>query len=458
MQEIQSPVKLVTDVLGKPNTDGPLFRLTKHCLRADCEDGVLLFHTLTGELVHLEKGELDSPGAAPALIGKHFLIEAGEDENRQADAVRRIVGALRSRNRKVTGFTVLTTTDCNARCFYCYEKGVRRVSMTRETAERTAAHIIGASGGEKVRIGWFGGEPLVNGEVISLISQRLTEAGVPFSAHMTSNGLLFDAESVRKAVSLWRLEHIQITLDGTESAYNRIKAYADAPENPFEQVNRNISLLLEAGVRVIVRLNMNRHNSADLQQLAEELGRRYGRRKGFYAQPVLLRSFAGDVGGFLSDADEVAAYSSLKQRLSDLGIGRNEPLSGGYGSVRCMADNDGCEVIHPDGKVAKCEHYDENEVIGDIFTDARDEVVRNSWKEEIRFDRCADCPMYPRCINLKKCPWAAFGCSEAQQELRIGNYLERMKNTYRRHLNASSSDAKAPINYDDMEISHEAPL
>ena len=139
-----------------------------------------------------------------------------------------------------TEFTVLTTTDCNARCYYCYEKGIRREPMTRETAIAAADYIACASRGEKVRLRWFGGEPLFNREAIDVICGALEQKKICFESAMTTNGFYLDEKTTADAVEKWNLKNVQITVDGTEKTYNRIKAYIDAEENPYRRVMNNI--------------------------------------------------------------------------------------------------------------------------------------------------------------------------------------------------------------------------
>lgn len=431
MKEIVKPDRFVLKLLSNRQTNGTERRLTRHCVTAECPEGVLFYHTLTGELVLAEKDEISSPELRSQLAGKLFFLRDGEDENRMADSVRRMISVLKPAKKSVTGFTVLTTTDCNARCFYCYEKGARRLSMTEETAEKVADHIAEVSRGDRVKIAWFGGEPLFNRSALTVITRRLSEKGLPFSSSMTSNGYLFDEDTVKEASELWNLKSVQITVDGTEAVYNRTKAYISSEDNPFARVMRNIGLLADRGITVFLRLNMNRSNYPDLMKLAGELGRRFGGREEIKAYPVMLRSFAGEVGEFADCKDEVRAYFYLKNELKANRIGRRETIVlEGFPTGRCMADNDGCEVIHPDGSLAKCEHFDETEVFGDVFSDIRKEGVTDSWKERVVFDECRVCAMYPRCINLKKCAWAAFGCSEALREIRIRQTRDRMLETF----------------------------
>lgn len=406
--------------------------MTRNCIRAETDDGTLLYNTLTGEMILAENGELSlsSPLTREQLIEKRFLVPEDLDENSLAETVRQIVSTLRARDAHITGYTILTTTDCNARCFYCYEAGVRKLQMSPETAEKTAEHIIASCGNEKVNINWFGGEPLLGKEVITLICYRLSEAGVRFKSRITSNGFLFDRETAFEAAEKWHLEKAQITLDGTREVYNRAKNYVNGGPDPFGRVMGNIGHLLEAGITVQARLNLNRDNFGDLMSLADLLGGKFGGNANFFAYPVPLRTFENDAGEFEDWRDEIKAYRALKDKLSSLGAGRPDVLRPDFSSVRCMADNATCEVIHPDGKVAKCEHFDETLVIGDVFSPGRDNTLIGKWKERVFFENCGQCPMRPMCINLKLCPWSRFGCTESIRILRIRNMQDKMRNYY----------------------------
>ncbi len=443
MKTIQKPSRLVSQVLGAPKAGEVPYRLTRHCVKAPSPDGTLFYNTLTGELLLLEEGELSSPSVLENLKEKHFYVPESLDENSLAENVRLVVSTVRARNRHVTGYTILTTTDCNARCFYCYEAGMRRVSMTPQTAARTAEHIIAACGGNKINIHWFGGEPLYNKGVISLICDRLKTAGVEFTSIITSNGYLFDSDTARQAAESWHLVSAQITLDGTRDVYNRTKAYIYSDPDPFGRVLNNIDGLLAAGVAVQARLNYNKDNFEDLKSLVDLLGDRYAGHENLHAYPVALRDFEGGPDKSPKWEGESAAYHVLKDKLDGYGIGRKSELYKGFPSVRCMADNPECEVIHPDGKIAKCEHFDESLVIGSVYDDKkRDEKIVSAWKERIFFDGCEKCPLRPSCINLKMCPWSKFRCNPATQALRIRELQERMLNRYCSYKNGAADPEK----------------
>lgn len=98
---------------------------------------------------------------------------------------------------------------------------------------------------------------------IDQICSELREKGIPFSSTMISNGYLFDADMISRAKAEWKLTFVQITLDGTEETYNRVKAYVGVKDNPFRRVINNINELLRSDIDVSIRLNVDRYNADD---------------------------------------------------------------------------------------------------------------------------------------------------------------------------------------------------
>ncbi|MBP3801509.1 MAG: 4Fe-4S cluster-binding domain-containing protein [Clostridia bacterium] len=66
---------------------------------------------------------------------------------------------------------IFTTLGCNANCYYCYENNLRnnKYKMSKETADKIISLLI-KNNKKKISIGWFGGEPLYNEEIIDYIS------------------------------------------------------------------------------------------------------------------------------------------------------------------------------------------------------------------------------------------------------------------------------------------------
>ena len=225
MQIILPPSGNTIKILGKPKLAEHGLRWMTYVLAQPVEGGVLVFHTLTRALLLLTPEEYAAPDNLPELRDGWFRVPQEMDDMKYADQVRFIRRTMQKEPEHITSYTIFTTTDCNARCFYCYELGRSRIPMSNETAHKAAAYIAAHCGGEKVHLHWFGGEPLFNKQVIDIICTDLAEKGIVYESMMISNGYLFDGATVEQAVSHWKLKSVQITLDGTEEIYNRSKSF-----------------------------------------------------------------------------------------------------------------------------------------------------------------------------------------------------------------------------------------
>ena len=437
---------MVEQIVGRQKrTDGQRYRLMTYVVQQPIDDGVLLYNTLTCSLVLLTPDEAADITAQQKLIDRWFLVPQEHDDQKLCRQVRQMATLLKPTAKAITGYTILTTTGCNARCFYCYEKGTKPVTMTAETADKVVRHIVKHRGDEKVSLKWFGGEPLVNARVIDQICTELCEQGVPFRSKMISNGYLFDADMVQRAKDLWQLRSVQITLDGTEQTYNRVKAYVHQGVNAFERVLQNIAMLTAAGIRVFIRLNVDKHNIGEMNELVELLHQRFGTNEH-------LSIYSHELFGERTPEDEVeifAQQTQLAQQIAACGYKNHKRgLQKDIKLNHCMADNDGGVVIAPDGHLGKCEHYTDREFFGHIGSEERDETVIRKFKERpADIDACATCFYYPQCIRLTMCEPEPTICTPGRQQYHLSEMRDTMKYEYERYLRKNDKEQE-----DETEI------
>lgn len=410
MKQIIKASDAILNILGNEKNSSAGYRMIHYCVPVQVDDGTLLFNTLTRELLLLTPEEYADALNLPYLRKQWFVIPQDTDEKKLVELVRWVQGSMRKEPKNITGYTILTTTDCNARCFYCYELGRSRVPMSDETALKTADFIRDHCGGQPVSLTWFGGEPLYNHRVIDLICQRLRDAQVAFSSFMVSNAYLFDDELTDKAVNSWNLKKVQITLDGTEDVYNRCKAFIYRQGSAYQVVLANIARLLDKGIAVSVRMNLDFHNADDLLLLAEELAARFAGKHGLQAYAHLIFDDKVPWDQRYSMEQWTRLYA-LKQQLDDklaaLGLyaSKEKRLNRTLRHTHCMADSGNTLVITPDGHLGLCEHFSESELIGHIDSPQRDRSLIASWRQRAdEIPECATCFCYPGCIELKKCP------------------------------------------------------
>lgn len=445
MQIIFPAASLVDQVVDKQKRkDGQAYRLMPYVIQCPVEDGVLLYHTLTCCLVWLSHEEAANLTSQQELIDNWFLVPEGHDDRKFCEQIRKMAALFLPPAKSITGYTILTTTGCNARCFYCYEKGTKPITMTSETADKVCRFIREYRREEKVGLRWFGGEPLVNVKVIDQICTNLKEHEVPFKSKMTSNGYLFDADMVRRAKDLWQLKRVQITLDGTEQTYNQVKAFVYKNVNAFERVLRNIELLTAEEIKVSIRLNVDHHNIDEMAQLVALLHQRFGANKH-------LSVYSRELYGERSPADSAMLYEQrmqLEQQIEACGYGHKRRLQKDIKLNHCMADNDNSVVVSPAGYLGKCEHYIDREFFGHIDSEERDKAILSKFKERpADIEACKTCPYYPQCFRLTMCE-NGCDCTPERQKENIHNIKEAMKAEYQRWLNKKDNNNQ---NEDDDE-------
>lgn len=410
--------------------------LSKYCLRMPCMEGELFYNNLSHELILLDEEEknnyLNNQKLKEELIDHLFLVNE-DDETKRVKEFKNIISLL-NRKKDLNKFVIFPTTDCNARCFYCYELTRKRIHMNEEVAKDVANYIIKKNNSNKISIQWFGGEPLYNYKAIDIISDILNEKRINFNSTMVSNGYLFDEELIDKAVNKWHLEYVQITIDGTEELYNATKAYIYKDPSPFKKIINNMHLLLEKGIRVEARLNMDNRNVDDLNILSDQLLSEFGKYNNFTIYTRLLKDFGHKIHEFNSIKEALDNYEKLQNKLLASGHGQIHYVQKEYQYNQCMADDDGSITILPDGRIGKCEHESEENLIGSIYDESLDEEMIKSWKDSIYIEDCNNCFLYPNCILLKKCAWNIDGCDMYRQEalINIKNKILAEYNRYKK--------------------------
>lgn len=426
----------ILKILGRPTIAQNDVRLSRYCVQEPVEEGLLLFHTLTRELLFLSKEESEQLLESDVLKERWFVVPNTLDEKKCAETVKWVLRTTTKQPKHITTYTIMTTTDCNARCFYCYEMGRSRIPMTEETAHKAARYIKEHCGGERVMLSWFGGEPLFNQTVIDLISEDLRKDGVEYSSVMASNGYLFDENAVHKASTLWNMRYVQITLDGTEKVYNRSKAYIYQNEkSPYQVVLGGIERLLDAGILVTIRLNLDLYNAEDLQKLVEELAERFAGKRGLaiYAHPLFDTELPMAESHTAEEWEaRYEAWYRLREKIMQLGLDIRRGIKKQIKLSHCMAASGNAIVIAPTGEIGLCEHYSDSEFIGHIDREALDTDALEKWREiTSEIPECSDCFYYPECGKLKKCP-VSNKCFLQFRESMLWDRKQAMIQTYHR--------------------------
>lgn len=390
---------------SKPGFTYPknILKWSRYSFFTEIDDGVLVFSLLSFSMVYFSDTVLSEVKSFEFNYSQNDIINLFRMRYLDADDKETIDGFI-EKNRKNSvkeTYGIFTTRACNARCYYCFQDGMIKSFMNREIAEKTAEFIMQTHKNEDYRIHWFGGEPLVNTEAIDTVCTVLNSYEQKYHSTMSSNGYLFDRNLISRARKEWKLEKVQIPIDGTEEKYNSIKNYIDSSENPYKRVMNNIHMLLENGVNVSVRLNLSLVNARDMISLAEQLKDIRSVNKNISAYIHLLYEY-DDQTSETNKSTLLYYYNILNGILYDSDLYRGE-LPNGFSSVCCMADSEKCFTVMPDGSIGKCEHHDEKLSVGNIYDGLTKIQLADSFKTHELNERCSSCMFYPICKILKIC-------------------------------------------------------
>ncbi len=402
-------VKSMIGIQERLDTEYRKFTYTIECT---VDDGYLIYNTLTCELIFVESLSSDE-NIFNELIKRWFYVPLRYNDYqlaRRIKTLRQLVYKSEFRNNNnatVNKYWILTTTNCNARCFYCHEKGIPKSNMSFDTAQKIIDYIE-LQKEKKIHIMWYGGEPLFNSGIIDFVSESLLKLNISFTCSMISNGILFDSTLSRKANSLWNLKDAQITIDGMGETYNKIKAYVyDNIKDPFCVVINNIESLLEEGVNIRIRLNIDEYNSEELFKLVDFLYEKFGKYSNFsvYSAP-LFEECLGTSYKRKPDARKkiYRLHYELSEHIRSYNFLTKSSLPRVLRSqMRCIAVSN-VRVVFPDGQLAFCHDYSEGVFSGNIMGREPSLDERLKYTEVIEdTDKCISCTKYPHCIRLKKC-------------------------------------------------------
>ena len=196
------------------------------------------------------------------------------------------------------------TKACNLRCAHCYSASTCRPADDELSTAEASAMIddLGRFGCPVLL--FSGGEPLLRPDLLDLIG-RARAAGL--RAVISTNGTLITPEKA-KAFGQAGLSYVGISLDGLEGVNDAFRGVQGA----FQQALAGIRACQEAGVKVGLRLTLNRRNVADVDGIFDLLEAESIPRICFYHL-----AYTGRGGSLRADDLDAAATRAAVDRIID---------------------------------------------------------------------------------------------------------------------------------------------
>lgn len=443
MKTLLHPEEWVLNLYPKTYNSSVFKTLSNYVITAETETEVVLLHTITWSIFSFDKDEYENILNNDKMEEYKIVIPTDFNEDDIANKVylKRIDKPSLPTYEYINGYVVMTTTSCNARCFYCYEENLNKTeTMTKKTADDLIQFMIKHRYGDTpLHIQWFGGEPLLNQRIIDYIVDKLNEFNIPFSSSMISNAFLLNEETITK-LEKWNLKQIQITLDGINDDYNKAKNYVYTDVDAYLTVLNNIRNLLEkTNVKLLIRINANTDNIdnlyGDIELLKEEFNNYLNGRLEIYVAPLfgyVIESYepSNNFWEKLEKLQEIVKVSPLNccdLSLND-GIFKRKLIEG-----HCMAYTAKSVVVTPTGILGPCEHIKDEDHLGDIINGIVNKDVIERWHQfdgdEINFCKEQKCPYHPMCPKFYHCSTTTVCEIPEQKHLRLQKASDKLLRT-----------------------------
>lgn len=303
--------------------------------------------------------------------------------------------------------TILLTRQCQFRCTYCFEGTKKDASLDDHTEDDIMKFLENQlSTLKKLRVTWFGGEPLIAYSRLKSISKRLLDFcekhQVTYSADMVTNGFAITEDRSRELIDNLKVKRYIITLDGPCGYHDKRRPLRNGLPT-FDTIWKNIDTLVRCGAKVNIRMTIDKENYEAIPTLLDEIAAGpFARKTGLSFCRTMDYDFTPEkVKDVIFNEKEFAEMEwSLIQHAHRLGLwGYRFPHSAPLGG--CLREGD--IVIGTQGEIYKCLDTvgDEQWVSGHLGGGARES--RPDWYERwlqwnpTQSATCRRCVLQPLC-------------------------------------------------------------
>ncbi|WP_234117522.1 radical SAM/SPASM domain-containing protein [Clostridium hydrogenum] len=287
---------------------------------------------------------------------------------------------------------IQTTLNCNFRCVYCYEEH-KNENLTDEVSNKITNLVKDKCKKiSKLKIAWFGGEPMLQFnkivELTKIFKEICDENNCEYEARMTSNGYLFNDKNISMLNDL-SIKNIQITLDGTKYYHDKKRPLANG-EGTFEKVVKNFVKLLQENINLNLRINLDENNYISIVELFDIIPEKYRRNVNIQIVNVFQNKENLNCYNLYKLAIEKGyMYSDKVNRL-----------------VKCEASTPNAITIDPKGNLTFCSMAGEQGLYFGSIGDKKninftDQSLYYKFHSMSPFDNkaCRECIELPMCMD-----------------------------------------------------------
>lgn len=347
------------------------------------------------------------------LKEKEFIVKSDTNEDAKVEMLK-----MDAVNNKRLSITVMPTEKCNFRCKYCYES-FENGRMTKNIQDAIISYIRkNIMKYNSVDLSWYGGEPLLEKDIIEYISENVKSickaAKRPLTTSITTNAYYLDLETY-KMLQRYNLVNVQVTIDGIKETHDKQRVLANG-RGTYDVILNNLLNIKNntksATQRIIIRTNV----TSEIYKIMDKYIDKYDALFGDDPRFTFLIRPVGDWGGTavkeisdkLMNKDSFALiYEKLIENNKKLDLSfMNEYFQPG-GSV-CYAARRHFYLIRSNGDVNKCSCILDSDInkIGKLKDDGSMQIDNSKlakWVGMPDLKKCTNCNFIGSCLSAN-CP------------------------------------------------------
>ncbi len=361
-----------------------------------------IYNSRNNGIIELSNEDLNIKENIDYLLQEKYYVEDNMDEIENLE--HEVNHNIFSKSDELT-LTISLTQQCNFSCVYCYQEREPKVLDKKNSYEiiKIVKEIISEKNIKSLKIHYFGGEPLLNIDILYLLDEEFKKISniynIKYNSYITTNGELL----TEKLLSKIKFKSVQLSFDGLEDNHNKLRKSIKFKFN--DTINLMYSVLKYCE-KIDLRYNLCEDNKEDLIPFIDLIMSRFDyRRLNFHIARTIKFN---ETDNFSMISFEEYCELNLKARFKLQEYGKNLILPTRI-EYPCPFTHRNALSISPDLSLSLCEGN--SSILKEKFSS---KCMKNKAPYKVE-EQCLECKILPLCLG---------GCS-ANKEFRTSCMPEK---------------------------------
>lgn len=336
---------------------------------------------------NINKGEytLEEIECIKQLLRKGILIN---DDQNEIEELEYLENKVKYQDNELH-MMIVVTNACNFRCEYCVQE--HETKNLTSMAENNILKFIenNAKIKRKIKISWFGGEPLLRFTDIKRILNNSIEYAKKYDCQIisdfTTNGYLLSSQVIQE-MKLLNVESLQITLDGDRESHDK-RRYLAGMGRTYDTIKENLIEVLKNGISVVLRINIDENNVLTATNILNEIPKEY------------RKNVTISVANLYQVRDKISAYE-IYRRAIELGYQYVERKNQYIACHTCLSHG---YIVDMDANVIMCANATEDRILGKINDKGNVHITNSKVFHQLKTASMTKNPSCQNCIQLPFC-------------------------------------------------------